>query len=176
MNKVLVIVDMQNDFVYGALGSPEAQNIVENIKWKLDCARQNGDLVIFTRDTHYDNYLDTKEGKYLPVKHCIKDTEGWEIVSELTPQDNEIVINKTSFGSFSIPDTILDFYGDTFNIVVDICGVCTDICVISNALILKAVFSEGGDIYVDHQCCAGSNLANHDAALNVMKACQINVV
>lgn len=175
MNKVLVIVDMQNDFVYGALGSPEAQSIVGNIKKKLDSARQNGDLVIFTRDTHYENYLDTKEGKYLPVKHCVKNTEGWEIVPELTPNGNEIVIDKSTFGTFELPIRIMDFYHDFYN-NIEICGVCSDICVISNALMLKAYYSEFGNIYVDHQCCAGSNPANHDAALNVMKACQINVV
>lgn len=172
--KVLIIIDMQNDFVYGSLGTPEAQAIVGNIKWKLECARQNGDLVIFTRDTHHPDYLETKEGQKLPVPHCIKDTEGWQIISELTPIENEIVLDKPTFGTFSLATTIHDKIG--LPEVIDICGVCTDICVISNALLLKSKFFNNSDIYVDHQCCAGVTPETHEAALTAMKMCQINVL
>ena len=178
--KVLIIVDMQNDFVTGALGTPEAQAIVGNIKWKLECARQNGDLVIFTRDTHHTNYLETKEGQKLPVPHCIKDTDGWQIIPELTPVEGEIIINKPTFGSLNIADAISNFLMKRTKITsldsIDICGVCTDICVVSNALILKANYFNICDIYVDHQCCAGVTPESHEAALTTMKMCQINVI
>lgn len=181
--KVLVIVDMQNDFVYGSLGTPEAQAIVENVKWKLECARQNGDLVIFTKDTHYPDYLTTKEGSKLPIEHCIKGTPGWEIISELTPKDNENRIIKYTFGSNDLADIIAEYVDEYYEthdenqeFIIDICGVCTDICVISNALILKARFPESCEIYVDHQCCAGVTPETHEAALTTMKMCQINVL
>lgn len=177
--KALVIVDMQNDFVTGALGTPEAQAIVGNIKWKLECARQNGDLVIFTRDTHHSNYLETKEGQKLPVPHCIKDTEGWQIISELTPIKGEAIINKYTFGSLDVADVIAEgmiLKNDTILKSVEFCGVCTDICVVSNALILKAIYPDKCEIYVDHQCCAGVTPESHEAALTTMKMCQINII
>lgn len=181
--RVLVVVDMQNDFVTGVLGTLEAQAIIGNIKWKLECARQNGYLIIFTRDTHYSDYLKTKEGQKLPVEHCIKGTPGWEIVSELAPREGEIVLNKFSFGSNDLPDIIREHiyeyyetHDEDMEIIIELCGVCTDICVISNALILKASFPEICEFYVDHQCCAGVTPETHEAALTTMKMCQINVI
>lgn len=180
--KVLVIVDMQNDFVTDALGTPEAQAIVGNIKWKLECARQNGDLIIFTRDTHHSDYLKTKEGQKLPVEHCIEGTPGWEIIPELALRTNssEIIIDKPTFGSFSLIDTIewercVNRAEESID-TIELCGVCTDICVISNALILKANYFNTCEIYVDHQCCAGVTPESHEAALTTMKMCQINVI
>lgn len=178
MRKVLVIIDMQNDFITGSLGTPEAQAIVGNVKWKLDCARQNGDLIIFTRDTHHkSNYLTSLEGQKLPVEHCIQDTPGWEIIPELTPLPGEFVVNKPTFGSTYVADIIVEELIGKHKIeCIDICGVCTDICVVSNALLLKANFFDMCEIYVDHQCCAGVTPETHEAALTTMKMCQINVI
>ena len=180
--KVLVVVDMQNDFVTGALGTPEAERIVGNVKEKLEAARKNGDIIIFTRDTHPANYLETKEGQKLPIEHCIKDTPGWEIIPELTPNPaaGEIVIDKPTFGCFDLVDTIgwKHRIGECEESIdtIELCGVCSDICVISNALLLKAGFYNLCEIYVDHTCCAGVTPETHEAALTTMKMCQINVI
>ena len=166
--KTLIVVDMQNDFVTGSLGTKEAQAIVPKIKEKIKEYRQSGNRVIFTRDTHYENYLETKEGKMLPVKHCIYNTDGWQIVDGLEFDGCEYV-NKESFGWNNWNDR--NYYDD-----IELVGVCTDICVISNALILKAQFSEDIDIIVDASCCAGCTPELHRAALDVMRSCQINVI
>lgn len=164
--KTLIVIDMQNDFVTGSLGTKEAQTIVPNVKKKIQEYVNRGDQIIFTRDTHYSNYLETQEGKMLPVEHCIYDTEGWEIVDELEVM-NCIYVNKTSFGW----DGWLKLNYEEIELI----GVCTDICVISNALILKAQFPEV-KITVDASCCAGVTPGLHEAALKVMKSCQINVI
>ena len=164
--KTLIVIDMQNDFVTGSLGTKEAQAIVPNVKKKIQEYDNRGDQIIFTRDTHYSNYLETQEGKMLPVEHCIYDTEGWEIVDELEVM-NCIYVNKTSFGW----DGWLKLNYEEIELI----GVCTDICVISNALILKAQFPEV-KITVDASCCAGVTPGLHEAALKVMKSCQINVI
>ena len=164
--KTLIVIDMQNDFVTGSLGTKEAQAIVPNVKKKIQEYVNRGDQIIFTRDTHYSNYLETQEGKMLPVEHCIYDTEGWEIVDELEVM-NCIYVNKTSFGW----DGWLKLNYEEIELI----GVCTDICVISNALILKAQFPEV-KITVDASCCAGVTPGLHEAALKVMKSCQINVI
>lgn len=164
--KILIVIDMQNDFVTGSLGTKEAQAIVPNVKKKIQEYVNRGDQIIFTRDTHYSNYLETQEGKMLPVEHCIYDTEGWEIVDELEVM-NCIYVNKTSFGW----DGWLKLNYEEIELI----GVCTDICVISNALILKAQFPEV-KITVDASCCAGVTPGLHEAALKVMKSCQINVI
>lgn len=164
--KTLIVIDMQNDFVTGSLGTKEAQAIVPNVKKKIQEYVNRGDQIIFTRDTHYSNYLETQEGKMLPVEHCIYDTEGWEIVGELEVM-NCIYVNKTSFGW----DGWLKLNYEEIELI----GVCTDICVISNALILKAQFPEV-KITVDASCCAGVTPGLHEAALKVMKSCQINVI
>ena len=171
MKKVLIVVDMQNDFIDGALGTPEAQAIVPSVKKKIEEYRARGDKIIFTRDTHNEDYLNTMEGKYLPVKHCIKDTDGWQICDELKPYAND-VIDKITFGSVELPQ-ILKSYGEEIE-ELELCGLCTDICVISNAMILKASFPET-KIIVDGKCCAGVSVESHNTALEAMKAVQIEV-
>ena len=170
MEDVLIVVDMQNDFINGALGTKEAQAIVPNVKKKIEEYKEAGKQVIFTRDTHHENYLKTYEGKHLPVPHCIIGTNGWEISEDIGCYfdiDNDILINKPSFGWTNWSD---------FNFKsVELCGLCSDICVISNALILRANYPEI-DITVDASCCAGVAPEKHKAALEVMKSCQINVI
>lgn len=166
MKKTLVVVDMQNDFIDGALGTKEAVAIVPNVKAKIEACRKAGDEIIFTRDTHHDNYLQTNEGRHLPIIHCIEGTEGWEISKELEVGD-ATVINKPSFGYTQ---------WSKFNLEkVEMVGLCTDICVVSNALAIKAAFPEI-DVTVDASCCAGVSPATHDAALATMKCCQIEVI
>ena len=154
--KTLIVIDMQNDFVTGVLGSQEAVAALPNIKKKIDAYIAAGDEVIFTRDTHEENYLETNEGRHLPVPHCVKGTDGWQIVKEIDRPDCKH-IDKPTFGYIH--------WAEQFK----------DICVISNALILKAVFPET-DISVDAGCCAGVTPETHRAALTAMKACQISVI
>lgn len=169
MNKVLVVVDMQNDFVNGCLGSEEACKILPNVKKKISEYQKNGDTVIFTRDTHDENYLQSQEGKYLPVPHCIYGTDGWNIVDGLEAENCQY-IDKPNFGWPR---------WDTENLAekdgIELIGVCTDICVVSNALILKAMYPET-HITVDASCCAGVTPESHKAALLTMKSCQIDVI
>ena len=168
--KILVVVDMQNDFIDGALGTPEAQAIVGNVRRKIEQYRQEGGKVLFTRDTHTAEYLQTQEGKNLPVPHCIKGTPGWEISSALDAGGCEIV-DKPSFGSLTLAELIHTKKNVTS---VELVGLCTDICVISNAMILKARLPEV-EILVDSSCCAGVTPASHANALEAMKMCQITV-
>ena len=162
--KYLIVVDMQVDFITGSLGSNLAEAIVPNVVEKV----KNFDgKVIFTRDTHFADYMNTQEGKKLPVEHCIKETDGWQICDELKPYVNEVV-NKITFGSIDLPQMITD--ADE----IELCGLCTDICVISNAIILKATFPEV-KITVDSKCCAGVSVESHNNALEAMKVCQIVV-
>ncbi|MDO4608788.1 MAG: isochorismatase family cysteine hydrolase [Clostridia bacterium] len=166
MKKTLIVIDMQNDFVSGVLGTAEAQAIVPAVKAKIKEYLDRGDEVIFTRDTHGDDYMTTNEGKHLPVPHCIKGTDGWGIVPEIDNADCEH-IDKLNFG---YPDWNKAHSFES----VELIGVCTDICVVSNALILKAQFPEI-DITVDGSCCAGVTPEAHNAALQTMKSCQIIV-
>lgn len=172
--KTLIVIDMQNDFIDGALGTPEAVAIVPKVKKKIEEYISRGDNVLFTKDTHYSDYLQTQEGRKLPVEHCIVGTPGWEINNELTvharPFDNAYCVNKHTFGYDSWYLWEDELFGE-----VELVGLCTDICVVSNALILKATFPEI-EITVDASCCAGTTPENHKAALQVMKCCQINVV
>ena len=167
MSRVLIVVDMQNDFVTGSLGSKDAQAIIFNVKTKIKEYANRGERIIFTRDTHGEDYLDTPEGKKLPIKHCIYGTKGWEIVPGLEVGDCEY-INKPTFGWLNWND-----FGGMDEI--ELIGVCTDICVISNALILKAKYPET-TISVDASCCAGVTPEKHRSALEVMKSCQIDVL
>lgn len=164
--KTLIVVDMQNDFVDGALGTKEAEEIIENVKNKINEYYENGNKIIFTRDTHFDNYLETNEGKNLPIKHCVKDSDGWQIVEGLEVE-NAIYINKPTFGYTEWSKYEL---GDEIEII----GLCTDICVVSNALIIKALYPEA-NVTVDSKCCAGVTPETHEAALKTMKMCQINI-
>lgn len=169
--KLLVVVDMQNDFIDGALGTKEAEKIVANVKEKIDTYRSNNDEVIFTRDTHFEDYLETQEGKNLPVKHCIKDTFGWQISSKLDVADS-VVINKPTFGSTKLMEYLLSKQNIS---EIQLVGLCTDICVISNAFLLKAALPEVL-ISVDSKCCAGVTPESHNRALESMKTCQITVI
>ncbi|MCX4327609.1 MAG: cysteine hydrolase [Lachnospiraceae bacterium] len=167
MAKVLIVVDMQNDFVDGALGTKEAEEIVPYVINKVKSAINNNDGVIFTKDTHYSNYLDTAEGKNLPVEHCIKGSKGWEIIPGLNGYASR-VIEKNTFGSINLPEEVKNYDE------IELIGLCTDICVISNALLLKAYFPEK-NISVDSSCCAGVTPASHNNALEAMKMCQIKI-
>jgi nicotinamidase-related amidase len=174
MEDVLIVVDMQNDFIDGSLGTKEAQAIVDNVKKKVDEYTEAGKLVYFTRDTHEKDYLETFEGKNLPVEHCISGTEGWQICDALKEASEKYelrVINKHTFG-FIEWDALNEFWDAES---IEVCGLCTDICVISNALILRASYPEK-PIIVDSTCCAGVTPEKHEAALEVMRSCQINVI
>ena len=166
MKKTLIVVDMQNDFIDGSLGTAEAQNIVNNVKEKILLYKQSGGNIIFTRDTHNKDYLETPEGKKLPVEHCIKDTSGWQIADGLYVEGAEIV-DKPTFGYMGWNRYEFDD--------IELVGLCTDICVVSNALILKATFPDA-KITVDASCCAGVTPQTHKAALDTMKMCQIDVI
>ena len=165
MKKTLIVVDMQNDFIDMALGTPEAVAIVPKVKAKIEAYRQKGDEIIFTRDTHEENYLDTPEGKKLPVKHCIRGTRGWQIAEGLY-LDGCRIIDKPNFGWPHWQEEALED--------VELIGLCTDICVVSNALLLKANMPEV-KISVDAACCAGVTPEKHLAALETMRSCQVNV-
>ena len=169
--KVLCVIDMQNDFIDGALGTAEATTIVDNVRDKIDLYRKNGDTVIFTRDTHYENYMQTAEGAKLPVPHCIKDSDGWQISSKLEVGES-IVIDKPTFGSVELAGYISSL-GNVERI--ELIGLCTDICVISNALLLKANMPET-PIAVDASCCAGVTPESHNNALSAMRMCQIEIL
>ena len=166
--KVLCIIDMQNDFIDGALGTQEAQAIVPNVVKKLAEARANGERVIFTRDTHTQDYMNTQEGKNLPVIHCVEGTAGWEISPALDVAGDP-VIDKPTFGSLALSETIAAMQ-DVDS--VELVGLCTDICVISNAMLIKARMPEM-PVCVDGSCCAGVTPASHENALNAMRMCQI---
>ncbi len=166
---ILIVVDMQNDFIDGALGTKEAVGIVKNCQDKIK--NFNGE-VFFTRDTHFENYMSTQEGKNLPVPHCIKGTYGFEICDALKPFVKNEPIDKITFGSKELPE-IIEKVKDVSSITL--IGLCTDICVISNAMILKAHFPEI-KISVDSKCCAGVTPESHQNALNAMKMCQIEVI
>lgn len=169
MSRTLIVVDVQNDFVTGSLGTKEAQAIIPNVQKKIQEYVSRGDQIIFTRDTHFENYLETNEGKHLPVEHCILGTEGWLIVQGLVPEGYPVgYINKETFGY----DRWCDKH---FSDEIELIGLCTDICVISNALILKAMFPKN-TIIVDASCCAGVTPDRHKAALETMKSCQIEVI
>ncbi len=168
MEKVLIVIDMQNDFIYGSLGSDEARAIVERTAEKI---RNFEGRVIFTRDTHYSDYMKTLEGEYLPVEHCIFETEGWQIIPELDTT-NATVIDKITFGYKDWQEL---FGKDGSDIEFELCGVCTDICVLSNALALR-MFYPNLKITVDASCSAGVTPEKHKAALHVMKSCQIDVI
>lgn len=173
--KVLIVIDMQNDFVSGSLGTPEAKAIVMNVKNKIiKYCFSNQNYIYYTQDTHYKDYLHTLEGEKLPIKHCIHLTDGWEIISQVKPDlyyAGERLIKET-FGYTGWKDVL----GEEEEIGhIELCGLCTDICVISNVLILRALYPNTR-IYVDSLCCAGTTPEKHEAALKVMESCQIDVI
>lgn len=169
--KLLIVVDMQNDFIDGCLGSPEAVGIVHAVEEKITAYRQTGDMVIFTRDTHGESYLHTQEGQKLPIPHCIKDTHGWQISRCLSVGDS-VIVDKPAFGSLELARYVAALPDIT---AIELVGLCTDICVISNAMVLKAALPEL-PISVDGSCCAGVNPSSHETALKAMSACQIQVL
>ena len=173
MKKILVVIDMQNDFIDGSLGTKEAEAIVENVCRKID--EYSPKNVYFTRDTHTEDYLSTNEGRHLPVIHCIKGTKGWQLNDKISEKvENSIIIDKPSFGSLELAH-ILKEESNKDSLEIEIAGLCTDICVVSNALILKACMPEV-TIKVDSSCCAGVTPESHNMALETMKMCQIDVM
>ena len=172
MKKILVVIDMQNDFVDGALGTPEAAGIVDAVVKKI--RSYEGETVYATRDTHQRDYLNTQEGKNLPVEHCIEGTKGWELNDRVAEalKDGK-VIDKPTFGSVNLVYELSQI-GAREEVEIELVGLCTDICVVSNALLLKAAMPEV-KISVDASCCAGVTPESHQAALTTMKMCQIQV-
>ena len=167
--KLLVIVDMQNDFIDGALGTPEAVAIVPYVKELIEGFDGK---VLFTRDTHFDNYMETQEGKHLPVPHCVKDTHGWQIREELDALRKTAPIDKLTFGSKELAELLS---GEEKIESITFAGLCTDICVISNAMLLKAFYPEL-PILVDARGCAGVTPESHENALRAMQTCQIDII
>ena len=183
MKGYLIVVDMQKDFVDGALGTSEAVGIVDSVVEKIQ--GWQGPIIV-TRDSHEENYLDTREGKYLPVKHCIVNTDGWQIDAKvqkaLDQKENVTYVNKPTFGCVKLADMIGEMqgyakeeYATVNDMEIELVGLCTDICVVSNAMLLKAEFPEV-NISVDAACCAGVTPESHNAALTTMKFCQINIL
>ena len=174
MKKLLIVVDMQKDFVDGALGTAEAVGILDNVVRKIE--EFDGDIIV-TLDTHQENYMDTQEGRKLPVKHCIKGTAGWELDAKVQKAlENRAykIIEKPTFGSVALPQYIRENYNPE-KLDIQLIGLCTDICVVSNALLLKANFLET-PVSVDASCCAGVTPQSHQAALTTMKMCQVQVM
>ena len=171
MQTVLVVVDMQNDFIDGALGTKEAVAIVDNVRKKIEGFEGT---VLFTRDTHYEDYMDTQEGGNLPVPHCIKGTKGWEIREELEALRTTEAIDKITFGSSKLPEVLHKMHEENPIESITFVGLCTEICVISNVMVTKAFLPEV-PIIVDAACCAGVTPESHKNALDAMKVCQVKV-
>lgn len=173
MKKILVVVDMQNDFINGSLGTSEAENIVDNVVKKIN--EYNSENIYVTRDTHTEDYLNTNEGRHLPVIHCIKNSKGWQLNEKIeTVTEGAVVIDKTTFASVELAD-LLKAENNKEALEIELVGLCTDICVISNALLLKTFMPEVS-IKVDSSCCAGVTPDSHKMALETMKMCQIDVI
>ena len=172
MQDILIVVDMQNDFIDGALGTKEAVAIVPNAREKI---QQFNGTVLFTRDTHGPNYLQTQEGRNLPVEHCIKGTEGWQICLELDALRKTEPIDKVTFGSAELGFKLAEMNAEEPIGSITLIGLCTDICVIANAMIVKAFLPEV-PVRVDASCCAGVTPESHENALAAMKCCQIEII
>lgn len=172
MNKLLVVVDMQKDFIDGALGTAEAVSIVDNVASYIEkCEKEDFDIV-FTRDTHGEDYLNTQEGKKLPVVHCIKDSEGWQIDKKLRKYtENKLIFDKPAFGSVELMNYVTKNGYEEIHLL----GLCTDICVISNAMLVKAALPEAR-ICVVESCSAGVTPDSHNNSLEAMKSCQIEII
>lgn len=176
MKKMLIVVDMQNDFIDGALGTTEAQVIVKNVDKKIRDYDKAGDLVIFTADTHTQQYMETQEGVNLPVPHCIKGTPGWQISDKLYRPQDAPVIEKETFGSKDLGIMLMELErAGEMPEAIELVGLCTDICVISNAMMIKAFLPEV-PVVVDSSCCAGVTPESHQNALEAMKMCQIKII
>ena len=172
---VLIVVDMQNDFVSGALGTQEAVDIVPRVAARVADGADRGETILFTRDTHEENYLETREGRALPVPHCIRGTEGWEIVPQLREYAAGFApVDKPTFGSTALAQMLSAINQGTPVEKITLVGLCTDICVISNALLARSFLPEA-EIVVDAACCAGVTPESHENALKAMKMCQVVV-
>lgn len=169
MKEALVVVDMQNDFLSGSLGSAEAVSVLPAVRKRIASARSTGATIVFTRDTHGDDYFSTQEGRLLPVAHCRKDTEGWQLASDLKTEGDE-VFDKNSFGSLELARYL---QAEKFERICFV-GVCTDICVVSNALLAKT-FCPEAELVVFADCCAGTTKAAHEAALSTLSSCQVRI-
>ena len=169
--KLLAVIDMQNDFIDGALGTEEAKSIVQNVSEKIKAYREAGEPVVFTRDTHGADYLKTQEGRSLPVVHCVEGTHGW-MISDKLDTDGSKIFNNPAFGPTALAEYAASLKGIE---EIEIVGLCTDICVISNALILKAALPES-KITVDSSCCAGVTPESNTNALNAMRMCQVCII
>jgi len=168
--KLLIVVDMQNDFIDGALGTAEAVSIVPNVQERIETCRREGWQIVFTRDTHGTDYLETQEGRCLPVEHCLAGSKGW-MVREGLSRKGDPMIDKPSFGSETLAQYVKILKPDEIELI----GLCTDICVISNALIVKAALPEV-PVAVRASCCAGVTPESHETALRAMQACQIDIL
>ena len=176
MKKLLIVVDMQNDFITGALGSAEAQAIAERTAAHIRACKAEGYTMIATLDTHGEDYMATPEGAKLPVPHCIKGTEGWQLNPAVAAALGDcLLVEKPTFGSTRLPHITADIIAGDPDVTIELLGVCTDICVASNALLLKAYFP-GATMQVKADCCAGVTPAKHLAALDVMASCQIDII
>ena len=174
--KLLIVVDMQNDFIDGSLGTAEAQAIVPAVAARVRAAREAGEIVIATQDTHGEDYLETSEGKKLPVRHCIRGTDGWRIRPEIQEAlGDSLILEKPTFGSLRLPGAVAEAAEGADRLSIELLGLCTDICVVSNALLLKANFPEAV-LSVNRACCAGVTPEKHEAALETMASCQIDIV
>jgi len=172
---VLIVVDMQNDFVSGALGTKEAVEIVPYVVGRVVDGVNRGETILFTRDTHEEAYMETQEGRNLPVPHCIRGSEGWEIIPQLTEYtQGRLVIDKPTFGSAVLGELLTKMDQENAIEKITLIGLCTDICVISNAMLAKAFLPEV-EIVIDAACCAGVTPASHQNALEAMKVCHIKV-
>ncbi|MBP3655469.1 MAG: cysteine hydrolase [Clostridia bacterium] len=174
--KILIVVDMQNDFIDGALGTKEAQAIVPAVIARIREFRAEGGTVIATLDTHGEDYMSTPEGKKLPVPHCIKGTQGWQLRPEIMAElEGCQLVEKPTFGSVRLPGIIEELAQGTNALSIELLGLCTDICVVSNTLLLKAHYPDAA-ISVRRACCAGVTPQTHEAALATMGCCQIDIV
>lgn len=174
--RFLIVVDMQKDFIDGSLGTREAQAIVPAVIGRVRAARAAGETVIATLDTHGEDYLHTAEGRKLPVRHCIRGSEGWQIPPEISDALGDALrLEKPTFGSVRLPQVVREAAGDAGALRIELLGLCTDICVVSNALLLKAHFP-GAEVCVNRACCAGVTPEKHEAALETMASCQIDII
>ena len=179
---LLIVVDMQRDFISGALGSAEARAIVPAVAARIRRAKEEGTPVVFTLDTHEENYMETREGRFLPVPHCIRGTEGWALEPGIAGEcaRGMLSFEKPTFGSTALSHHVAALALQKGAVsgkgmTIELCGVCTDICVVSNALLIKAILDEA-DLVVDSALCAGVTPEKHEAALETMRSCQITVL
>lgn len=174
MQAYLIVIDMQNDFIGGALGTKEAVTIVPNVVARIQSAVQEGRSLIFTQDTHGQGYMQTNEGRHLPIPHCVKGTQGFALDPSVAPYAG-VVVEKPSFGAPALITLLQKDAGESgANLDIELCGLCTDICVVTNALLLRAHFPEA-TLRVRANACAGVTPARHEAALEVLRACHVSV-